>query len=79
MLCQYGHFNKDTAFCLYRESNRCSSCSLVSIPTETVWAPITGWLVSSYGGVLIQKFILNIPIQNNEKVFEVRVARDTGH
>jgi hypothetical protein len=71
MLGQSGHFDKETAFCLCRESNRFSSCSLVSILTEIVWAPITGWLVSSYGGVLIQKFILNVPMQNNEKIYEI--------
>ena len=50
---QSGHVDKETAFCLCRESNRCSSCSLVNILTEIVCAPITGWLVSSYGGVWV--------------------------
>ena len=68
MLGQSGHVDKETGFCLFRESNHCSSCSLVSILTEIVWAAITVWLVSSYEGVLIQKFILNIPMQNNEKI-----------
>lgn len=47
MLGLSGHVDEETDFCLCRESNSCSSCSLVSIVTEIVWSPVTAWPVSS--------------------------------
>jgi hypothetical protein len=65
MLGQFGHVDKETDFCLCRESNRCSFCGLIFIMTENVCVPIKVWLVSSNEGFLVQEFILKIPMQNN--------------
>ena len=35
--------------------------------------------MSSYGGALVQKFLLNIPTQNNKKDYEISAAHDTDH